>query len=341
MRALVAWAAAIAARSARGVWPLVGLAVAATPVLVYSTTIAGPNGLQYAGAVLVWTALLALAGDRSATADVTALATGAVTVLLTHSTGPLWLVLIASVLLVLRPVSHWWSVLRRHAAALGLAAVVVVATAAFAVAWTHRAGTNSLGSPLAALPGPSAGAFVSQELFWMFQSVAAFPMRGEAAPMPVYAVWVSALLLALAVSLARSAARERLAGLLLALWCVAVPGALSLEAYAYQGWAWQGRYTLPLAVGLPLLAGWTLSRHGVRTSPPVVAAVLGLLAVAMTWSVVDMGVRESAHFAPRAVATAIPGGLVLVALLCLAGFVTAWWPARTALRVGVRRRLLA
>ena len=53
---LLAWAAVVTSGWARNAWPLLALLVSATPVLVYSTTIASPNGVGYAAGCLLWAA---------------------------------------------------------------------------------------------------------------------------------------------------------------------------------------------------------------------------------------------------------------------------------------------
>ena len=45
---LLAWAAVVTSGWARNGWPLLALLVAATPVLIYSTAVASPNGVGYA-----------------------------------------------------------------------------------------------------------------------------------------------------------------------------------------------------------------------------------------------------------------------------------------------------
>jgi hypothetical protein len=93
---MLGWAAAVTARWARTGWPFVTMAVGLTPVLLYSTTIVSPNGLQYAGAVLVWSSMLGLVDDQlPARRFLPAVTAGAAVTVATHTTGPLWLLLIA------------------------------------------------------------------------------------------------------------------------------------------------------------------------------------------------------------------------------------------------------
>jgi len=63
---------------------------------------------------------------------------------------------------------------------------------------------------------------------------------------------------------------------LLAVAVVAVPVTLEARSISEVGYFWQGRYTLPLAVGLPLLAAASSRTRAGRWATPV---LLGVLAV--------------------------------------------------------------
>ena len=61
-------------RWSRTRWPAVGLVATITPVAVYSTAVAAPNGIEMCSALAVWCALLGLTRDhldspRSATSS--------------------------------------------------------------------------------------------------------------------------------------------------------------------------------------------------------------------------------------------------------------------------------
>ena len=61
---LAAWSVA----KLPGRWPLAGLVLATTPVFVYSTTVAAPNGVEMSAGLALWGTLLALMqGHRHAT----------------------------------------------------------------------------------------------------------------------------------------------------------------------------------------------------------------------------------------------------------------------------------
>ena len=63
---LIALAAVALRRWARTPWPAVAFLLTATPTMLYTTSVAAPNGVEVAGAMLVWSALLGLvASDKT------------------------------------------------------------------------------------------------------------------------------------------------------------------------------------------------------------------------------------------------------------------------------------
>ena len=90
---LLAWVSVVTSGWARNGWPLLALLVSATPVLVYSTAIASPNGVGYAAGCLLWAAGLGLV-EQPARPSVAALVTAAVTMVVDALDGVMWLAII-------------------------------------------------------------------------------------------------------------------------------------------------------------------------------------------------------------------------------------------------------
>ncbi len=128
------------------------------------------------------------------------------------------------------------------------------------VAWVLLARTNAP-DPAGGGPGhaPSFGIVLSQNVLWPLQAVAAFPMRDQPAPPFVYAALLIPLVALLVVGWRAATGRTRLAITLVVGATVVIPSVLTYLTYAQQGTAWQGRYCLPLYVGLPLLAAHALT----------------------------------------------------------------------------------
>jgi hypothetical protein len=95
-------------------------------------------------------------------------------------------------------------------------------------------------------------------------------------PLAVHLAWALALLVLLAVALRRAAPRSVGLTVLLAVAVVAVPVVLEARSVSDVGYFWQGRYTLPLAVGVPLVAAWSSRLPAGRRVPAALIAVVAV-----------------------------------------------------------------
>jgi hypothetical protein len=329
---LLAGAAAwMLARFARSRWPLMGVALALTPVLVYSTAVAAPNGVEMAAGLAVWAGLLSLRRTDLQPRDERVLLVvtiaAAIVLCTPRQLGPLWLLLSVASVGVLTGYRHWWSLLRRHSA-ISLGGTTMVVCAALAnVAWVVSAGTLSnqeMSQNLLELPENRdvsiIGVSLEQLPLWLFQSIAAFPLRDESAPVVVYAAYLVAGIIVLAAAAIGSSTRGRLTLVAVTIASAAAPFAITLATVAQTGTIWQGRYTLPFSAGVLVLAGVLLDDRTVTwrwTGPLMLCA--GLAAgVSHVVSVVAVFVRETHN--PVAMASAtwplVPtAGIVILASL--------------------------
>lgn len=249
----LAQALVIALRSRRRVLPA-GVAIATTPMVIYLAGLVNPSGPEISAAVCLWTALIAVGLTR----DVTwrgpllwAALSGAV-LAATRPSGPLWLAAAAAVILV----SGLWSPVRPllRSRAVRAAIAVVVAAASSTLAWIASVGGLGLiGLPLSET-GPVWRLSLEQTGERLQEMVAYYGWLDAPAPVAVYVMW--ALLAGTALSLGLRSARTRQAVALvsLLLGVIAVPVWFEVLRAREIGLFWQGRYTLPLAVGLPILA---------------------------------------------------------------------------------------
>ena len=321
---LLAAAAATTAAWARTRWPLVALSLAATPTLAYSTVIVSPNGVHYAAAMLAWAGALGLARsaarpDERPVQFLVAVAVGASVMVCTHTTGPMWLALTGLLVLALRPL-RWWLGAVRSAPLPWLLAVGVTAVATLAsVGWTRAANANGLGAADPTLPAFHASLLVRSEILWPFQTVGAFPMRDDPAPFVVYVVWFTLFLVLGAMAVRRAPARVRWVAVALVALVVTVPAVLTVISFSSNGLAWQGRYALPLSIGMPLLAGWTLDRRPVRMGRHVPLLAAAAIGVAQLASVLHVAAKEMREYPVDPISGTFTGGLLLMALLAVAG----------------------
>jgi hypothetical protein len=272
---MLAWAATLWTRLGRSRWRTLAFMSALTPVLLFSTAIAAPNGVSYAAAVLLWVAGLLILSDPSTRRPgnaIVGVAVGAVVMSNTHTTGPLWLLLIATTWLLLKPASvlqvlrdrRYW----------GLIAVVGLGVVA-SVLWTLASGASAPDITGDITSGPEVGALTMNELAWLLQTIAAFPLRNEMAPPAVYVLWLVGFVL-LMVRVIKARGRSLLAVLWIAIAMIATQTILTFVSFKIDGYAWQGRYGLPFTVGLALLAGFSDSGRSKPLAPVYDSAIVGI-----------------------------------------------------------------
>jgi hypothetical protein len=317
---LLAWAAVVTSGWARNGWPLLALLVSATPVLIYSTTIASPNGVGYAAGCLLWAAGLGLV-EQPGRPRVAALTTAAVTMMVTHSTGVMWLAFVVAIIALLQPLSRWRALFRSSPRALTGAGAIIGLGAAACVAWILLAKTNVTALTYTS-SGPdhlTPGDLVIGQVAWALQTIGAFPLRNEPAPAVVYVLWLVPFVFLLIAGIRSASSRVRLAALVMLILWVVVPLTLTVLSFDAEGLAWQGRYALALAVGFPALAGLALSRatRGPRAIHCVLA--VALCALAQTISCLRVAWTQGSMDLSPSLAGSGPVALVLIAALALAG----------------------
>jgi hypothetical protein len=271
-------------------WRLGALLLVLTPTMTYSTAIAAPNGVEMAAAVLTWASLLALArhSDRSEHVPawlVAAAATGLCVLSTVRSLGPLWAVIIVAAVLALGPGSRLRSLRSVPRPLVAIGAVWLVALAAGA-AWSLLSGTNDPRSEELSVPGSAWDNLPTQVLLWVFQSTAAFPTRGEQAPIVVYALVLVGSIGLLVLGFRAAGGRRRIVILGVLAVVLVVSIAVTLATYPVAGFAWQGRYIWPVSMGVPLLAGLAITRQSGRriwlvllTAAVAAATAIGQVAV--------------------------------------------------------------
>jgi hypothetical protein len=305
-------------------WPVVGLLVALTPVLVYSTVVVAPNGLELAAGVALWTSLLQLRVEtdpRTQRRLLNIAVLSAVVMCSLRLLGPLWVLLVVATIVLFDRRSAVEVVRRyRHVIVTG-AALVAVAVGCFAT-WTLRARSVAVSSGGADPVEESLSPL--HVVLWAMQSIAAFPYRNQAGPAIVYAV-VGALALSLAALAVRvgSGARRRVVVASFAA-ALLLPLAATLATYDGGEIIWQGRYGLPFGVGFVLLSAWLVAETSrLPLTRGAVLAGAAAYVVAVAWSLLK--VRQSELREPASVgdpAWLEPSPVVLTGLVVAA--MAAW-----------------
>jgi hypothetical protein len=323
-------------------WPLaryrlmlVGLLFAVSPMLASLNGLVNPSGLAVDAAILLWCALLRIlppgAAPPIAAAPVRLAALAGVVLVLARAEG---VVLVAAIvglaLLALgRPVAA-----RRR---LLIGGAVVALAAGLGLAWAAVSRVASVGAAPTGRPVAGWGSVATIVRgnfdYWLRQTVGLFGYGAIGLPMWGYVAW-TAVLAALVLPSAALAGR-RLAGVLLGIPVLCFAAGLVAEVALVHriGYWMQGRYFLPVWVGMALLAPFAvaeLPRAVTRRAYLLGAAVwggaqlLGLLAA-------GAGYRSGNHPDPRypdgwhpLLGTATPYLLLAAALVATGALVRQW-----------------
>ena len=292
--ALIASAVTLARAAGASRFLLVGIFASLTPNAVFMSAVVNPSSLEISSATLLWTATILLFTDSAAKSPrvhrmlAVAAAASGVLFVLSRQLSPLWLAMIGVIVLV----SSSWSQVRvlLQRIDVRVAAAAIVAATLLAVAWLR------IEKPLASQAGLGlhrkgfdAIAFAVGHLGYVYRSgIARFGWLDYEAPLGVIVLWSVVLGALVLLGLAIAPRRVRLAIVLLAVGAIVVPVLIEASQLDTLGPTWQGRYTIPLIMGVPLLCGLALDRL-----EPAVGRVIGLL---VPWLLGAMAVAQVLAF---------------------------------------------
>jgi hypothetical protein len=264
-----------------------GLLVAITPMVLFVSSAVTPSVSEIAAALALWVCGLALVSQTNERVDkrlVTAVGISASVLALSRQLSPLWLGLIALSLLVFADRGSIRNLVRSSWARLW--GVVVAACALAQVGWvvvvkpldTTLLGREQVDVPISEVVRESFGASFGRYR----EMIGLFGWLDTPSPALTYLLWTVALagLLMIAVFAATRRHVVSLLGLVVA--TILLPVALEIPAYRDVGATfWQGRYTLPLAVGIPIVASMSIAstERGRRLAEPRLFWALGGIAV--------------------------------------------------------------
>jgi hypothetical protein len=293
-----------------------------------------PSSLEIAAAALVWVAGLALVDPRPPTASVervtlVSFVVGAVALVLTRPLSPLWLALIVGAVVVTSSLARLRELAARTDVRAG-AVVTVVATIA-AVVWlqVYRPLQGDNFAPTG-VHGLTALRVSFERLGTMWrQIVGVFGWLDSPSPLLVVVVWCAALVGLILVAFALGSTRHRVALGVTLFVAVVVPPLIQSTQLKTSQPIWQGRYTLPLAVGIPLVAGWAVDRTShrwrelLRVRAQWLVAVLALghvLAFASALRRYTVGMNGPTWFFGHEVwEPKVPAGLLVMAFVTMCG----------------------
>jgi hypothetical protein len=182
---------------------------------------------------------------------------------LARQLGPFWLGLIALILLVLAgraAVRALWS-----SRPVRIGVVVMVFCSVAQMLWIAATGTlDASNSNVPGVPGSTtqlASGSLGRGLIYYHELIGVFGWRDTAPPTAVWLFWTAVIAGIVALALLFASRRIVLAMLATAALTWFLPIILEARSAGAGGYFWQGRYTMPLAVGVVILAAFGISRH--------------------------------------------------------------------------------
>jgi hypothetical protein len=268
---------------------LVGGFLACTPMAWFFAGVLNPSGLEIAAGVATWAAGIAVLHDWREGRDASRgacvlLGAAGVALAMTRSLGPLWVAVVGAALLALAAAN---GDLRRPFRDRGVrtAGIAIAAGCLLDAIWVTAVDTLSNTGQFADEPLHEAIAHSLGRQFGMWHSIfAQFGYLDTLPPEGVHLV-LAGCWLALGV-VAMTVARHRIDRLVvLAVLAAGLLAGVAVEASQYNqlGPVWQGRYSLPLLAGVPMLSGWLIDRN--RAALPSAASL-------RTWLI---GLTTAAH----------------------------------------------
>jgi hypothetical protein len=228
-------------------------------MILFLSGAVNPNSWEIAAALCVWTSSLALLFAADTADDSRLLARvgiAAVVLVSMRSLSPLWLAL--ALLLVVGGAlrARFLEVVHRRST-IAWAAAVLIATL-LSVGWTiqfrvFELGHHPVSSPVGLMSRVEASLLLVPGR--LREMVGVFGWLDTNSPELTYALWSAGVGAVVFLGLASAAGRPRAALIGAIALTIAVPIAVEVPGANEYGFAWQGRYTLPLAVGVPILAG--------------------------------------------------------------------------------------
>ncbi|MFE6846353.1 DUF2142 domain-containing protein [Streptomyces sp. NPDC057686] len=299
---------------------LLGVFTAATPMTLYMAGMVNPSGGEIAAGILVWTALLSILMSPDARLLNRRLARVGIGGLVLINIRPLGLIWFAGAVFFGLLLAHRGvlpSVLRRKA--LWVWTALLGAATAGALLWAGAHPDNSvINTPTTLTAKEAARQTFGNAETYVHQMLGYFGWLDTPAPAFTWLVWLGVIAVLTALGLAYGRLREAVAliGMLVAI--VVVPVVAQASQAEKLGMVWQGRYLLPFAVGLPLMAVLICASRAPEQGFPwrrlvgFGAAGLALAnAAAFFWTLRRFAVGTSGSWVPFSAHWVPPGGWLL------------------------------
>lgn len=242
---------------------VIGAALAVTPMALFLIGTVNPSGLEIAAAFATWTGLLELFTGRHPPKTSTLVRVGGAAALfaLSRPLSPVFLlVALATTALIASTPARMRSLARERPVRLGALGVAIafIASAIWVISTRAYDAFTGLSQPgLTTIEAIKTHidmlGFRARQLVGYFGNVDA--------PLPDAFVWIwlCAIGVLVAIALWRGTWRQRGVLVGIAGFTILLPLASEATRAHTYGFIWQGRYALPFAIGVPIIAGWIIA----------------------------------------------------------------------------------
>ena len=263
-----------------------GVAVTLTPIVWFLAASVNPSGFEITTAICLWTALTIFALDypenppRGLVAVIGGLAS---TLVLVRGLSPLFVVIIGAVVALLVGPRRLGALVRRRRDVQWAAAGVVVA-ALLAAAWILTQGTLNIAPDGAKVDSSWSEWHIIRLVLrhvhgWIQQSVGVLGWLDTPMPQWFYNLWYLIVIGVVVTGFVVASRRGKVAVLAITALSLLVPIVLVTRQAHQLGIVWQGRDSMPLAVGVPILGAglWTRSRHARSLQKNITTVIVALV----------------------------------------------------------------
>lgn len=281
---------------------LLGLTVAVTPAVLYNVGTINPSALTIAAAIAAWTSLAVMATGSETPTKRQCLRAGIAMALLAvaRPDSLLWLGAAVAVCAILAGRARLNALvrLRRVQVTAGAVAMAVAAAAGWAIHADYPHTTAWTADTTLHIPVLTAVVHHLQSLPFFGETMLTAPGTHDLVLPQVLEFAYLAMLAALVGAAAvRGSWRGRTALAAAVAAAVGLPAALEAAGVDLTGYFWQARYSLPVAVGVPVVASLVAARPGAGLHRPRLSLsrlVVGL-AVALVAAVQGYAFYQSLH----------------------------------------------
>jgi hypothetical protein len=278
--ALIASTVVTARNSDFRLWLLPATLLSCTPMIFYIAGVMNPSGIEITSGLLLWVTSLAIFCDSKVCGRLFwRFAVAASLLILVRQLGPLWVLLIVGSCALLSERERLKDLLRT--ANFRIALLASASAGLLWAIWSYLLNPLAITQSEFAVDDSSVDILRLQmgRLWAVIQeSVGVFGWLEVKFPFAVYLIWIFGVLFFIGLAVMFGSTKFAYASPLVLLGAIVIQTYGEFRTIGELGFIWQGRYSLPILVGVPLVAALGISKSDVKVKVSLLAKwMAGLL----------------------------------------------------------------